>query len=378
MLTLSQLLKPATQDEAFALLLKLATSLGFPVTSWQPGGVARTFLRAFARPYSDSTSLVAKIAAGGLLDLASGAWLTLLARSERSILRREATFTVGKVQLTAIAGAGPYTVAPGDLWFTTASGKRFVSTSGGTLNPGGTLLLDVRAESPGDSYAVGTDTITTMVTPLAGVSCTNPDLGAGSGWMLEAGTDEEEDEPLRERCRARWATLGGQPPGEAYAYWAFEASPHVARALVDDRNPAGSGWVRVYLAGSTGGVLPAVADAVADYLAPRKAKTAQVEVRSVDVATVTIGGTVHVRAAQMADAQAAVLDALDRFFRELPIGGEVLPTETIGKVYRSKLLGIIGGIEGVVTVIGFTPSADVGLERFEVATWSNSLTFVAA
>lgn len=376
MLTLLQLLKPATQDEAFELLLTLARSLGFPVTSWQPGGVARTLLRAFARPYADATSLIAGIAGGGFLDTARGAWLTLLARAVFGVERKVATFTTGKVLLEALADAGPYTVEPGDLWFTTASGKRFVSTSGGTLNPGESLLLDVRSESPGSSYAVGVGTITTMVTPLAGVSCTNPDLGAGAGWMLKAGTDEEEDEPLRARCRMRWSTLGGQPPGEAYAYWAL-LDPRVARVLVDDQNPAGAGSVRVYLADSAKGVLPVVVNDVATFLAPRKAKTAALAVRSVDVVNITVGGNVHVRAAQMAAVQTAVLDALDRFFRELPIGGEIVPPESQGKVFRAKLLGLIGGIDGVVTVTGFTPAADVKLERFEVATWANALTFVA-
>lgn len=377
MLSLQQLLKPTTEDEAFELLLQLARSLEFPITSWASGGVARTLLRSFARPYSDMAKLISALAGGGFLDMAKGNWLTLLARAIYGVERKPATFTTGKVRLEALPDAGPYTIAPGDLWLATASGLRFASTSGGVLQPGDSLLIDVRSESPGSAYAVGTDTITTMTTPLAGVSCTNPDLGAGLGWMTEAGTDEEENGPLRARCRMRWATLGGQPPGEAYAYWAHEASEYVARVLVDDRHPSGAGWVRVYLAGSAGGVPPGVVTEVADKLEPRKAKTAELEVRSVDEKTITIGGSVLVRAARLAAVEAEVLDALDRFFRELPIGGEVVPPESSGKVYRAKLQGLIAGVEGVVTVTGLTPSADVPLERYEVATWANALTFVA-
>lgn len=375
-LSLQQLLKPTTQEEAFDLLLRLATDLGFPVTSWHSGGVGRTLLRVFARPYSDITKLIAGIAGGGYLDLANGAWLTLLARSVYRVERTQATFCEGKISLTCTANAGPYSFNAGDLWFVSQNGKRYVNTTAGTLQPGESFLIDVRAESPGSSYAVGAGTINEMVTPLAGVTCTNPDLGGGSSWMTQAGTDEESDGSLRERCRLKWATLAAHATVGAYKYWAHEASDQVVRVAIDDANPDGPGSLRIYLAGSTGGVLPVVVDEVDDYIQPKKAKTSVVSTHSASAYYVVVKGTVYVRSAMLAQATSQIVDNLDRFFRVLEMGGEIVPPLSVGMVYRNKLLGEITGVEGVVNASLITPAADLPLAKFQVATWLNELNFV--
>lgn len=375
-LSLQQLLKPVSQDEAYDLLLRLATDLGFPVTSWHSGGVGRTLLRVFARPYSDVTKLISGIASGGYLDLANGAWLTLLARSVYRVERKQATFCEGKERLTCSPNAGPYSIQAGDLWFVSQNGKRFVNTSSGTIQPGESILVDIRAESPGSSYAVGAGTITEMVTPLAGVTSTNPDLGAGASWMTQAGTDEESDDSLRERCRLKWATLAAHATVGSYLYWAHEASDQVVRVAVDDGNPDGPGSLRVYLAGSSGGVLPVVVDEVDTYIQPRKAKTSIVSTHSASAYNVTVKGTVYVRSAMLSQANSQIIDNLDRFFQELEMGGEVVPPVTTGMIYRNKILGEITGVEGVVNASLISPSADLPMAKYQVATWGNELTIV--
>jgi hypothetical protein len=55
--------------------------------AWQTGSVVYTLLRIEALSLSDKVKLVAAIARGVLLDLSSGAWLTLLARSHYGLDR---------------------------------------------------------------------------------------------------------------------------------------------------------------------------------------------------------------------------------------------------------------------------------------------------
>lgn len=198
-ITLADLLTAETQDEIKARLLAGLNANGFPITDWSSGAVERTTVEAFALAYRDLTgNLIPEIAGGGFLDDASTDWLTFLAKRLYYLDRVPATQTVQRITLTVAAGNGPYTITVGQLVFESTAGRRYQNTEAATLslvagNPLGTVTVLAASESPNDStnpatnYIDGPGTITTMVTPLPGVTCNNaaadfsPTLHLGNG-----------------------------------------------------------------------------------------------------------------------------------------------------------------------------------------------------
>lgn len=364
MLTLEQLLGTQTEEEATDLVLAVAASLGFQVASWQPGNPGLTLCRAIGRIYADLTSAIPAVARGGFAGLASGGWLDLLAASQFDEPRSPSVFARQLMRLSCIAGAGPYVVLPEQLWFTDAAGRRYQNIDGGTLDPGSTLDLVAQAESPGQDFNAAPGSITTMVTPLPGVTATNVGL-------VQVGTDTEPDASLRARVRQKWATLTQQPPVDAYAYWSRKASPEVSDVLVLDDNALGPYTLRVLLAGVSGAVSGAVVDVVAATLATKRSRTALVTVESVANKVIPIAGVITLRKSVITipAAKARVEAHLDAWFRALRIGGALVPGQSVGHVFRDALdaqLGIALG-SALVTPALTAPNSDVALAYNEKA-----------
>jgi uncharacterized phage protein gp47/JayE len=214
---LTDLLTVSTDAVCKARLLTRLDDLGFPITDWEEGGVARSLVEIDAKENADFSTAQVAITRGGYLSLARGDWLTLYAYEAYQETRKAATYTEGEIELTCAAGSGPYTVLAGQLWVSDALGHRYNNTTGGTLASGGTLDVTVKAEIAGSAHNAAIGTVTTMVTPLVGVTCTNPDNGGGS-WPDTTGTDEELDARLSARCAAKWATLGFSANDDWYEY----------------------------------------------------------------------------------------------------------------------------------------------------------------
>lgn len=363
--SLSDVLTPQSADDIEAIILGILQGVGFPVTSWQPGSVPRTLIRAFSEVIADLTTTISDIAAGGYLDLAEGIWLDLLALSQFDLLRNPALFTEGLATLTDAANAGPYTITVGQLFIQDAAGHRYTNITAGTLPQGLTLQLTWRAEAAGVDYNVDNGVINQLVTVLPGVTVNNPDPGTGN-WITSVGADVETDALLRQRCRDRWATLGTGGNIAAYRGWAIEGSPTVTRVTVDAANPGGPGTVFVYLANSTGGATPQeVLDADA-LIQERKALTANVTTFAASNLNTTITATVDVLAAYADAAQAAYLTLIPQYRTELAIGSTV---------YRAQLIEILMTPQGAVNVPSFTtPATDVLAAANQVHTFTPVIT----
>ena len=211
-LTFADLIRLRTRNELRDALLAELSTRGFPVTSWAAGGVARTLVEGVAQGAADLWLAVSAISRGSLLQYAEGDWLTELARSHYQVERIEATFAEGYVRLTAIGGAGPYSLAPAAVLVSDGTRLyRATNTTTLTVPLGGSVDVPVRAEVAG---AVGNQpTLNVLVSPaLAGVDATSPAYGGGSTWRTQDGRDAETDADLRTRCRARWSTLGSRAP----------------------------------------------------------------------------------------------------------------------------------------------------------------------
>ena len=358
--SLRDILTPRSRDAILQELIDILREKGFPITDWHPGGVGRTILEVDAAALEDLYALVPAIAAGGYLSTAQGLWLDLLAESAYDLRRHAATFARGRVILTAEPGYGPYTLEPGDLWVGTPDGLRYHNTTGGALPMGGTLEVEVQAESPGSRYNVPANAITVLHTPLPGVSVTNP-----PDWLLEAARDEETDEELRRRARLRWASLGTGATRAAYEFWALNAHPAVTKVRVLDDHPRGQGTVDVVIWGE-GGLGADVVSAVDAYIQERRPLTADVAVYSAIPRNVDVVATVYVRAGYLSQAQAAVAEELAALQRATPIG-DIL--------YRSALIEALFVRPYAVNVVLAQPTGDVALGTVEALVLAPALTW---
>jgi phage-related baseplate assembly protein len=192
--TLAILLLAQTADQMKAALLAQLQALGFPVSDWNEGGVARTIVEVLAAVLASLSTLIAAVAASGFVLLSSGDWLTLTAFQVYGLTRNAAGFTAGNLLLTD-GGAGPFTIVAGSLTFVSGDGHRYTNTGAGTLPNNGTLVIAVQAQSPGSGYNTGANTIQKMLTPLPAVTVTNPlqlgtvsQVGIGTGTVSPTGT----------------------------------------------------------------------------------------------------------------------------------------------------------------------------------------------
>jgi len=182
--TLLQLLGVPIEDDIRQQLLSDLNAADFPITDWESGAVMKTFVEMITRGvYLLVAKLIPVITAGGFLNEADETWLkTMLAPQGYNLTAQPATFTIQQATLTCDAANGPYTIAVGKLIAVTLAGRRYTNITGGSLPTSGTLVLQVQSEGPNDStnpasnYIDGANTMTALVTPLAGVTIDNPAL----------------------------------------------------------------------------------------------------------------------------------------------------------------------------------------------------------
>lgn len=372
-LSITQLLSPTTRDEARATIIANLDSVGFAASSWQEGSVQRDILEIVSVVWADLSSAVKVLTSAVFLDLSSGSLLTGLAKSHFSIERKAAIRARHTVNLTAAATAGPYAIAAGDLVVAhEATGHTHRNVTGGVLAAGGTLPVTFEAEVAGSSRNAAPGELTVLVTPLAGVTCTNP-----AGPTLN-GEDEESDASLKVRCKARWPLLAIELPGDGYAGVALAVSS-VARVEVDATNPGGPNTLDVYVAGSDATAGALVVDAVQAAIDNRKAPAAIVSVLPALEQVVNVTATVHVVAAENTSAKQSEIEESARdYINAQAIGGLVLPPSTSGVLDRDSLIGAIKAVAGVVAVAMSVPNADVPIPAHTIAkVGSITLTFTS-
>lgn len=352
MANLADLIRVIPETEWLDKLLETAGLLGLPITDWESGSIQRTNLQIDARTLFDQSQTILNIASQGYLDTATGGWLELIATSFFNLERHLEVITEDTVRLTCDALHGPYTIQAGDLWFGTRTGQRYNSVEDFIIPAAGFIDVVVRAESPGATYNVPRGAISRMLTPLPGVSATNP-----VGGLRIAGADLESDLSLRRRCVVRWGELG-QGPRDAYESWA-RSFPSVTKVAILDQHPRGQGTVDVILWGE-GGVGSLVVAQANTYIQARRPVTADVLVYSAREIFVPLEARIEYPYALEIGAQAAVRLEIARIQRELGIG-QTLRTSTL-------IDGLYAGEKGVSNVVLIDPIVDVALPVDGVAT----------
>lgn len=356
-----------------------------PVTAWGSSGGYRQLIEVDAQALTAFNQQQPALAAGGYTTKATGSWCDLLGQNFYNLNRNLAAVTQGLLTLTDAAGAGPFTIAPGTMWFATSGGLRYSNLTGGTLALNGTLQITIAAEFSGSSYNVGNGTIQTIVAgTLPGVTVNNPDPGSGT-WITSQGSDDETDSAYMLRCQQRWPSLGTGSTAAVYQLWATSAeaaaghATTITKALVIS-DPTTAGQVDIYLAGASGSVGAGAITDAQNYIGPRVPLGSTLSIVSATNAVMTLAGTVNYYAAltTLSTLQAAIAAALVAYFKALGIGSDAGGANV--KVYYTALEATVGSQTGVRNITTFTlngGTADVGLTLGQVATLTNSLAFTS-
>lgn len=337
MADLATLLTPLTAEQVSQSVYSMLASAGFPVTTWRTGDVARTLVWIFSRVISDVTATVQKIAAGGYLDTSSEDWLSLLAESHYGIRRRQAVATEGFVQLSTASGTGPYSYAPGELVVGTYAGDTYTNVDAISVTTSGINAL-VHCSVTGSAGNVGPGTITRIVAGgRAGMTVAH----SGAQWPSTPGTDLESDEELKNRCRARWSSLGTGGTAMAIRFRALSiASTGGARTVTRvSVKEAANGHVTIKLGGSN--TAPDAMDVafVAAGLEEYRPLCLVFDVSAASTKAIGVRVVGRVQAAFEVAAKAQMEKEFAFYLRTVPIGGRVEPTGIIAALRRAP--GII-------------------------------------
>jgi phage-related baseplate assembly protein len=319
--SLSSLFTAATRAEIYNLGLSIASSLGLPVTSWLPGDPTRSVYHFLAAKLEATDAAVAEYMKGGYLDSAEDDWLTVLADQQFNVQRQDATAASGDLVLQN-TGGGVFYWDAGDLTFrSSTTDKTYHNTTSGSLTANGeTITVSWVADEAGSDSSAGTDEIDELVSAMPGVVITSSTAGAA--------TDEEEDEPLRQRCRASRGTLSPNGPTDAYRYVALTTeltgTTEVTKASVTSSSTTGT--VQIVVAGQAGPVsgsaVAAVQDAIVRYCTPLTV-TPSVSNSASYLIGVTIA--VELRASAgvtQAQAEARIAAAIEDLISDVPVGGD--------------------------------------------------------
>ena len=203
MTSLETLLATPTEQALKERLRGLLQEGNFPVTDWLSGAVGRSIWEMETAALLELVAnMIPVLARAGFSELASGDWLTLLSYYLYDNARVAASFTLQSCVLTCAAGAGPYTLQPGDVVAKSTAGLEYLSVTGGTLNTSSTLAVTMQSRFVNDSangldYADGAGTLTQLVTALPGVTISNPApefdtvtlVGVGNGIVATSRTN---------------------------------------------------------------------------------------------------------------------------------------------------------------------------------------------
>ena len=154
--SLATLTTALTADEVEAAIYDAVEARGAKTSAWKPGAVVRTIIAGVSIVLAAFSSLIALVAAGGFLELATGDWLTLVARYVFGVERIGATFATGTVTLTNGSGT-PYSGGADDLIVQNSTTDAVYRSTGAwsvAAGPGATADVEVKATIRSDGRTI--------------------------------------------------------------------------------------------------------------------------------------------------------------------------------------------------------------------------------
>lgn len=365
-LSVKQLLKGVTVEQAIAMVIGELESLGFVTDSWQVGSVQRNLVTGFATGYAGLSRVVRDLVTQILIKPADE-WQDLFGVWWYQTPRLEATAAERTIQIVSAPSAPPHVVNPGAMITTTDGTRIRYRVTGGPypVATGATVTgVTVVAEFAGSAGNVPyTTAISPQVPTYSGLTMTL------EGAPTVKGSDRETDERYQERLDRRWSEMTYSVSLRAYELWALTAAPTVTRVKALNNYPIENA-VRVVLYPGE----PSEIAQVEAYIATRHPPNDIVTVSAANVVGQSIVATPRVFAgvteAQVTAVLRAAVDAH-------PIGGYLIAGASAGRLMKERLTeallcSSLAQTSGLVTpaddvVLGVTdvvdPTFDLTLER---------------
>ncbi|MDB4946239.1 MAG: hypothetical protein JWP97_5773 [Labilithrix sp.] len=380
MISLDDLITKVSPDDYMARLESVLSTLGTDPSKFRKGGVLRVLMRAQGMTFSGLTEIMVAVIRGGFLDLAEGAWLTLLARYVFGVERRAEQPASGNV--TLVNGGGG-TFAPGDYpigsvrLYSSRTGKKYLNAEPLSLGPFATVTIAVVAVETGAASNAAAGDIDSLETSLLGVTAANAEAVVG--------LDEESDVDLRTACRAKTASVSDLGPRGAYLWAVRQATRLDGTPTAINRVfvPEGT-WdavVRVVLASAAGAPIAGDLTAATTSIESRSRPSGiKVEVQAAAAVPYARTATIWVQRTSGLDLyalQAQANQAIATGLSTYPIGGFKKPSQTQGALYSDWIKGACK-VHPSVFDVDLSLESDLLLASNEVVTWAGSVLVRAA
>jgi len=302
-----------------------------------------------------------KILAQAFPESATGDWLDLHC-AQVGVTRKAATKAQGLVIFSRTGTSGNVKIAAGRIVKTLPDGTgtvyRYTTDADAVLPDGQTsVAVAVTAEEYGAASNVTVGSITELATVVQGIEA----VTNAADWLTSEGTDEEDDDSLRERYFLKWTDANGCTKF-AYKSWALSVTGVIAVTILD-QHPRGQGTVDVVLKGAAGiptdalveavrVVVAAVAPVNDDFLV--KGPTAvDVAIEANLVLTPDAGDAATILAAAEARIRALFTDPTDVT--------KISPLQIGEDLTLDRLTGTVMYVDGIKSVTWTSPIADVAV-----------------
>jgi uncharacterized phage protein gp47/JayE len=375
MRSLEDLITPITPREFEENIYETLAILGVDTTLWKPWGALRNVVRGATIVMSGFSHLIAKIAAGGWLELSAGPWLELAAWYVFRERRLEATFATGNVVVSNNLG-GVYDFDPEDMVFLKphpdpSKAKTYRNTAAVHIGSGEQgIVVPVRAVESGSASSAAAGTISELETPLLGVTVSNP--------IALVGQDEETDPNFIQRCYEKLGSLSPFGPPDAYSFAAKSARMPDGTPIGITRvrlTKDGCGNVFVTFAKPSGAVpgdaedpeteLGVVHKAMVELAAPLSVTPHSASAVPLEVPVTYTAWMYNTSGLTEQAIKAAVEQRLVEYMPTQPIGGNVITLP--GKLFQNALRALIASTRPeIFQVILTSPAGDVTVASNQV------------
>lgn len=331
-----------------------------PTTAWQPFSVPATLTDIAAQAVSDLSDLVSAIGRGGILDLAEGEWLSLLAAQTYGIERFPASGAIVSLKATNSTSSA-VSILIGAVVVRDALGHRYKSYDSVSVPANGTANVPFIALEAGNASNTVQAPLT-METTVAGISLSLRDDAATAG-LVEAGRDAETDTELRIRCKGRWTALARAANSDGYASAIISAVPTITRAVASG-SPTIPGAVEISIANAAGTATEAeiaAATAAVEAILPT---CISADIHGCTTVSVSLTASIDVATGYGEAATAAIDEAFSDLLSNTPIGGNVVGSRRI--LSREAIIAAVMSAPGVLDCDVTSPASDVELSAGQV------------
>lgn len=251
---------------------------GSKITNFRNGGVFKTLLMIFLKAIAALYGLLQEVIPQVFLMKAKGIWLDYKA-ADNGIERKQAQYTEGIiVAYRNETDDNPVVIPEGTIIRTgvdiSGNELRYLTAEKGIMESNVLRIsIPIKAEFAGASYNVAANMIKYPLQHISGID----GFVNEEGWLTTEGTDQEEDETLRERCVNSWDEFATQTTANSYASQLSKIQG-VLIVNVDDEHPRGQGSIDIIITGTAGMPTEALLEKVREEVAKLEGPYDDVEV----------------------------------------------------------------------------------------------------